>query len=688
MVQQLSEPAVLLDENLKAIAHSIGVSLPHSLSEEERRFAAKALLTGVPSDFTAERQQCHTLVTHSFLPVTDGDTVIGVWIGYRVDEAKCEEVSSREHARAESLEREVAKRTAQLSAALEKVTRLAIVDPLTGLMNRRAFDEHASTVHDLAERHGRHFAVLMCDLDFFKRVNDTYGHGAGDDILVSTANALKRATRNSDKVARFGGEEFVVLLSETEVGSVQHVAARCAACVRAMPISEIIPGSDFQQTISIGVAIYPQHGTEMNQLLERADRALYEAKSNGRDGVAIYSESMDDGDPESGIEEHARILLVEPDYGRAHAYRLALSTLFDLVVVGSAEEALDLCARQRFDALVSDEDAAGLSGIEFLRDSTALLPMARRILILSEPDATIIMQGTNSAQTDHILTRQAAVTELAQSIEHCLLRRLLATQEQRRTPEAPRRDSIDGAALDAFYSVLAAPRMEVDYVPILACHSNELVAFHADISPTKEYFTELRGPTLCQVAEALESTWEVGQLARRSIAMDLPSLGKAQVFLPIHPAELANESIYQDEHDNLLSLMRERIVLSVAEDDFIGSPGRLHRHIARLKRLGYGLALRSVGSGFASLSTLAALQPDYLQLDVSLLCQSTEDARHRRLIECFIGFAHTEGILTIAQGVQSASDAEFLKGLGFSMLMGTALSGAKHQDFDETDTAA
>ncbi len=687
VVQQLGDPAVLLDEDLVAFAHSVGISQPHTLSDEECKFASKVLLTGVPSDFTSPRRQCHSLVTHSFHPVTHGDAIIGVWISYRAHQASCEEANAREHARAEALEREVAKRTAQLSAALEKVTRLAVVDPLTGLMNRRAFDEHASTVHDLAERHGRHFAVLMCDLDFFKRVNDTYGHGAGDDILVSTAKALKRATRNSDKVARFGGEEFVVLLSETDLGSVEHVAARCAACVRAMPISEIIPGSDFQQTISIGVAIYPQHGTQMNQLLERADRALYEAKSNGRDGVQVYSESMDEGDAENGIEEHSRVLLVEPNYGRASTYRLSLSARFDVVVVRSAEEALDLCARQRFDALVSDEDAAGLSGIEFLRNSIALLPMARRILILAEPDATAILQGTNSAQTDHIITRKNATTELAQSIEHCLLRRLLATQEQRRTPESPRRDSIDGAALDAFYSVLAGPRLKVDYVPILASHSDELVAFHAEISPPHTYFTERQGPTIFQVAEALESAWEVGQLARRSIAIDLPTLGKAQVFLPIHPAELANESIYQDEHDNLLSLMRERIVLSVAEDDFIGSPGLLHRRIARLKRLGYGLAVRSVGSGFASLSTLAALQPDYLQLDVSLLCKSTEEARHRRLIECFIGFAHTEGILTIAQGIQSESDAQFLKGLGFSMLMGTALSGAKHQDFDETDAA-
>lgn len=721
VLKELSDPAVLLDANLSLVAHSRGFAEAVKLTDEEisgsiqqglctfsllgvsregdRRMALEVLQTGSPLEHS--NLTVHSLagneftMTQSFRPISDGkDKIIGVWINYRECPRSRETgesmLNKRDNIRAEALEREVAKRTAQLTAALDRVTRLSIVDPLTNLMNRRAFDEHAATVHDLAERHGRNFAVLMCDLDFFKRVNDTYGHGAGDDILVATANALKQATRTSDKVARFGGEEFVVLLSETEVCAVEHVAARCGACVRAMPIHEIIAGADFQQTISIGIAIYPQHGTHIEQLLEHADRALYEAKSNGRDRAELYSQDMlgtGESEGEPGIGPSTRVLVVEPFFERANDYRELLAGTFDVVVVGSSEEALALCERQQFDALVSDEDAGGDSGIEFLSKSMTQLPMAKRLLILEEPDATTAIRGTNRAQTDHILTRQTAKQELAQSIEHCLLRTLLATADQRQTQVQPSRESIDGAALDAFYSVLSAKRINVDYVPVLASHSHELVAFHAEPRAPHRYFSENIGLELDDVAEALESTWELGQLVRRSIAQDLPTLGKAQVFLPIHPSELANESIYRDSDRNLLALMRERIVLSIAEDDFISDTAILHERIAKLKALGYGLAVRSVGSGFASLSTLAALQPDYLQLDVTQLCQATAPSRYLRLIECFIGFAHTEGILTIAEGVTNDQDAAFLKGLGFSLLMGGALGNAKHQDFDENDEA-
>ncbi len=713
VVKELSDPAVLLDTSLNLVAYSEGFvaatrqsdsDLAHAfakgvsafslLSESrdgDRRAALEVLNHGEPIE--RSRRSVHSLggdeylMTQSFRAVTDGEcTIIGVWINYREHEAADEQRlhGNREHVRAETLEREVAKRTAQLTAALERVTRLSIVDPLTGLMNRRAFDEHAATVHDLAERHSRNFAVLMCDLDFFKRVNDTYGHGAGDDVLVSTANALKQATRTSDKVARFGGEEFVVLLSETDESAVEHVAARCGAGVRAIPISDIIEGADFQQTISIGIAIYPQHGTHIEKLLEHADRALYEAKTNGRDRAEVYSESMADASGEATTGVRARVLVVEPHAERAAQYRDVLSAAFDVVLVAGADEALALCARQQFAALVSDEDAGRESGVDFLQKSTALLPMAKRLLILEKPDANTAMRGTNRAQTDHILTRSGALEELAISIEHCLLRTQLATADQRQTHSGPTRESIDAAALDAFYAVLGAKRVNVDYVPILASHSHELVAFHAEPSAPHRYFSESAGPSLDQVAAALESTWELGQLIRRSIAIDLPTLGLAQVFLPIHPSELANEGIYKDTDNNLLSLMRDRIVLSIAEDEFINDTDVLHERIAKLKTLGYGLAVRSKGSGFASLSTLAALQPDYLQLDVTQLCGAT-DPSHIRLIECFIGFAHTEGILTVAEGVSSDADAEYLKGLGFSLLMGGAFTDAKHQDFDESD---
>ncbi|MCP4443933.1 MAG: hypothetical protein GY811_01125 [Myxococcales bacterium] len=117
--------------------------------------------------------------------------------------------------------------------------------------------------------------------------------------------------------------------------------------------------------------------------------------------------------------------------------------------------------------------------------------------------------------------------------------------------------------------MLAAKRVNVDYVPILASHNHELIAYHTEASAPHHYFSEHTGPSMEEVSESLESTWELGQLVRSSVAQDLSSLGDAQVFLPLHPSELADESIYSG-NDNLLARMRERILLSIAEDDFIG----------------------------------------------------------------------------------------------------------------------
>ncbi|MCP4443934.1 MAG: diguanylate cyclase [Myxococcales bacterium] len=162
----------------------------------------------------------------------------------------------------------------------------------------------------------------------------------------------------------------------------------------AMPIRELIEGADFQQTICIGIAIYPQHGKHIEKLLEHADKALYEAKANGRDRAKIYSESMaSEKDP--GIAASTHVLVVEPNTSRANAYRAALAITFEVVVVGGSEEALALCSRQPFDALVSDEDACGKCGVDFLQKNTAILPMAKRILVLAETDASTAMRGTN-----------------------------------------------------------------------------------------------------------------------------------------------------------------------------------------------------------------------------------------------------------------------------------------------------
>lgn len=197
------------------------------------------------------------------------------------------EVIAKEQERAGELERLVGERTQELKHALDQVTHLARTDPLTGLLNRRAFTEHAEHALNAARRHGRHAGVVMCDLDNFKSLNDTYGHQAGDVVLVAAANAIRTCVRESDILARFGGEEFIVLLTETTPERVADIGERYRVAVRGMPITELVPAKSTPQTVSVGIALFPGQAASLDQLIRAADDALYRAKDAGRDKVCL-----------------------------------------------------------------------------------------------------------------------------------------------------------------------------------------------------------------------------------------------------------------------------------------------------------------------------------------------------------------------------------------------------------------
>jgi diguanylate cyclase (GGDEF)-like protein len=236
-----------------------------------------------------------TLAWLSFLPVLDDlhDVVAIMEIvrdvsGDAQAQAKLKELLASTKARAEDLERAVELRTLELTAALEQVTRLSRTDALTGLLNRRAMTELAEKAVALANRHHRCLAVLMCDLDHFKRVNDEHGHQGGDRILQAVADALAANVRDTDAVSRFGGEEFVVLLTETSPDAIMTVAQRLNESIRAIRVPEIIPECPRRQTISIGVAVLPDHAMTFDGLLAAADSALYSAKQSGRDRAVFH----------------------------------------------------------------------------------------------------------------------------------------------------------------------------------------------------------------------------------------------------------------------------------------------------------------------------------------------------------------------------------------------------------------
>jgi diguanylate cyclase (GGDEF)-like protein len=160
----------------------------------------------------------------------------------------------------------------------------SIRDPLTDLFNRRYLEETLEREVRRAERLQRSVAVIMLDIDHFKRFNDTFGHEAGDALLRELGSFLKQEIRGGDFACRYGGEEFVLILPEISLEHARESAERLREKIKELNV-QYSGGILENITLSLGVALYPEHGTTGKAILQAADKALYEAKHQGRDRV-------------------------------------------------------------------------------------------------------------------------------------------------------------------------------------------------------------------------------------------------------------------------------------------------------------------------------------------------------------------------------------------------------------------
>ena len=166
---------------------------------------------------------------------------------------------------------------------------MAITDALTGLYNRHYLNTHLGNMVKQALKNGKYMALMIMDMDHFKSVNDTYGHDVGDMVLKQLADLIIQHSRSSELAARFGGEEFVVLMPETEPQSAIAAAKRFREVVEATSFKINTAGDTIKKTVSIGVASLHPDGDSAESLLKRADEALYEAKRGGRNRVTVSS---------------------------------------------------------------------------------------------------------------------------------------------------------------------------------------------------------------------------------------------------------------------------------------------------------------------------------------------------------------------------------------------------------------
>ncbi len=169
----------------------------------------------------------------------------------------------------------------------DKLKELSNCDPLTNVYNRRYFSEISNKMLSLTTRNSHDLGIIILDIDKFKNINDTYGHGLGDKVIIALAQNLKEIVRDSDIVSRFGGEEFVILMYNINLENAQNVAEKIRQHVEAI---EIIDNDlTLRFTVSLGVALYDEaiDNKNLEYTLKRADKALYMAKQNGRNQVRV-----------------------------------------------------------------------------------------------------------------------------------------------------------------------------------------------------------------------------------------------------------------------------------------------------------------------------------------------------------------------------------------------------------------
>jgi diguanylate cyclase (GGDEF)-like protein/PAS domain S-box-containing protein len=179
---------------------------------------------------------------------------------------------------------------AEIQHLQENLRQQAIRDSLTGLFNRRYLEETLERELSRAARKKYPLSLLMLDIDHFKKVNDTYGHAAGDEVLQSLGKHLLSYTRKLDIACRFGGEEFVLALAETNAASALKRAEEWRTAIEKMNV--VHAATTIHITVSIGIAVYPQHAANMKDLLSAADQALYTAKKTGRNRVVLHTRQL------------------------------------------------------------------------------------------------------------------------------------------------------------------------------------------------------------------------------------------------------------------------------------------------------------------------------------------------------------------------------------------------------------
>jgi diguanylate cyclase (GGDEF)-like protein len=275
----------------KWIAKNIRVKVGEGIAGRVYKEGTPVIISDIEKKLSSKKRPNYKTGSFVSMPLKVGDQTIGVL--NLADKISGEIFSGAdlEFLRYFASYASIAIKSAQYYRISEQMRTLSITDSLTGLFNRRYFDDRLFEEFQRATRYNSTFSLAIFDIDDFKLFNDTEGHLAGDEVLKAIANIARESLRAIDIIARFGGEEFSIIMPQTDRDEAFLVAERVRKNVREfMPVSwKLFPRE--QITVSIGISTFPQDGKEAKTLIRNADKALYKAKVSGKDRTVTWGSS-------------------------------------------------------------------------------------------------------------------------------------------------------------------------------------------------------------------------------------------------------------------------------------------------------------------------------------------------------------------------------------------------------------
>ena len=580
-------------------------------------------------------------------PIRDADGVVTQYVSIHRDVTAVQQFQRTISQYVEQLleqQRLSLTKQADLNAANAQLRALATTDGLTGVFNHRHFHEQLGKISADA----RAISLLMIDVDHFKSFNDAFGHPAGDRVLQKVADALRAVARKSDVVVRYGGEEFAVLIADSDADAALALAERIHQRI------ESIRGAEREISVSVGVSTIAGGDGAGRMLLEQADVALYAAKAAGRNRVMHYRHVQSSRAIASPASSCATQCRPSPTGClRCESVPSAPASASSVLLLGP----------QDADASNTLHQVLRSSGFEFSATGPLfIVPNVRdrlpEIQTLFKSRLSPITQAgvgaayvpgglANSEQIMSALLFARPLSELLQNLEHEWIREALS----------------DGWLFSVFH-------------PIIHARTGELFAHEALLRARNPRTQKIVGAgPIINACEKLKLQHQLDQRARQTAILGasehVPT--SAKVFINFLPNTIYDPAICLRttmEAADRCNLPLSRLVFEVVETEKIPDMDHLRHILDYYRARGVGTAIDDMGAGFSGVDYITSLKPDFVKLDREFVLAAEATSEGRMQMDRIISASHQHGASVIAEGIETEAQMTLCIEAGVNLLQG------------------